>query len=173
MRDIVYVSEGSEGQFVERAVALGYEELTCIYTKRPKKAYSSDLIKITSGLVNQKGYGDNLVLGTSLSKISKDTTLLVDNEFDTEKDFVHQRRSGLNHVQMKVCKQYGVTLLFDCASLRKLSQEKMTVIIGRMKQNAKLAKKYGVPFEVVSCAHETHEMRHAKDVAAFTRTLFS
>ncbi len=172
MRDIVHVKEGEESPFIERALALGYEELVFLYRKLPKKSISHKKLTIKSALLGKKGADENIVLGTSLLQLSKGVTMLADNEFDVEKDFVHQRRSGLNHVILKECKKKNIGLLFNLSKLRNQPLDRVSQVIGRMKQNAKLAKKYGVSYELVSFAQTPLEMRAAKDVAAMKRTLF-
>ncbi|MCA9477620.1 MAG: hypothetical protein KC535_00550 [Nanoarchaeota archaeon] len=173
MRDFVYVDEGKEAPFLDQAKTFGYEELILIYKKKPKQTPKDEKLSLLTALVNQKGNDLHIVLGTSLTQVPKNAHFLVDNEFDEEKDFVHQRRSGLNHVMLKECKQKGVIILFNLSKLRKQPEERISLILGRMKQNAQLCKKYGVPFELVSLADEASAMRHAKDISAMKRALFS
>lgn len=169
MRDIVQVQEGNEKPFIERAIALKYDEITLIYTRKPRNEVSDSRILLKTGLIEKKGFGENISLGTSLTNISKGTTMLVNNEFDQEKDFVHQRRSGLNHVWIKECKKQNITVLFNFSKLQKQPLERVSVVMGRMMQNAKLCKKYGVNFELVSFTDSIISMRHSKDVAAMKR----
>lgn len=173
MREIVYVREGDEQPFIDAAIALQYTELIFIYHRKTQKKPVSDKIIIKSALIEKKGNDEYISLGTSLSSISKNTTMLVNNEFDAEKDFVHQRRSGLNHVWVKECKKKNIVILFNLSELRKHPVQQMSTIIGRMKQNAKLCKKYGVEFSLVSFGENVSDLRDAKDVAAMKRAIFS
>jgi hypothetical protein len=172
MREIVYVTQENQDRFIEKAISLGYEEITLIYEKKPQNIPTHSQIKIKTGLIEKKGFDEILLLGTSISALPKKATLLVNNEFDTEKDFVHQRRSGLNHVFIKECKKKNITLLLNISKLRSLPLEKQGIILGRMKQNAKLARKYGVSFEVVSMARNVEEIRSRGDMQRFKQELF-
>lgn len=171
MKDVVYVEEGKETPFIEAAIALGYSELVLVYRRSIKKCPVHEGIILRSALVDKKGNDEYIALGTSLSVIPKGVTYLLDNEFDEEKDFVHQRRSGLNHIQLKECKKKGIVVLFNLSKLRKQAPKRVSTIIGRMKQNVLLAKKYGVECALVSMASDVGEMRHAKDVDALKRVI--
>lgn len=173
MRDFVYVQEGQEEAFVERALLLGYDELVFVYEKQPKKPFLTEKIKICPLIKNKKTNEGYFVLGTSLTTLPKSTTHLVANEFETEKDFVHQRRSGLNHVVLKSCQEKNVVVLFAFAPLQSMNSLEQSTILGRMKQNALLCKKYKVPLALTSLATTPQEMRHAKDVQALSRSLLS
>ena len=173
MREIVYVKEGEEQPFIDRAMTLGYSEILLIYSRKTLISLKNDAISIRTALIDRKGNDEIISLGTSLTTISRNTTLLVNNEFDEERDFVHQRRSGLNHVWLKECKKKNITLLFNISKLRKQPLERVSVIIGRMKQNAKLCKKYGVNFDLVSMGSLVSDMRDAKDISAMKRSIFS
>lgn len=171
MEEWVLVEEGSEEHFVKKAVLFGYSTLCLVYTKKPKKLYLSENILLRTYLKSHPSKDGYLELGTSLKQLSKKITHLILNEFDSENDFVHQRRSGINHVFMKQCKDQNTTLLLAYAPLQELSVEEQAKIIGRMKQNVMLAKKYGVTYELVSYANDCRYMRSTRDVAAFKRIL--
>ena len=83
------------------------------------------------------------------------------------KDFMNQRASGLNHVLCKLAKQAGVKIAFSFSDVLKSSGVKRAKLLGRMKQNLKLCKKYGVDVIFGSFASSPYEMRNSKDIESF------
>ncbi|MFT4261186.1 MAG: hypothetical protein ACMXX9_02015 [Candidatus Woesearchaeota archaeon] len=90
-------------------------------------------------------------------------------EYLEEKDSVHHRRSGMNQVHMKLMKEHKKTLVIATEPLIE-SQEK-PLIIGRIKQNLKLAKKYSVPVIICSMATKPGSLRQAQELKSFIKSL--
>ncbi len=187
MRDYVLGTPKTVEELVLAAQNMGFTELVLL--AEPKNAVllhavKEDLVKKTKikllfGIVAQnkaqipkKHEFDVVVkLGTSEKEVFDGLTHVLDVEFDKEKDFVHQRRSGLNHVLLAEYKKKGVSLLFGFAKLQYLSSSRQAQILGRVMQNVQLCQKQTVSYDACSFASKPEELRDAKDVAALARTL--
>jgi len=66
------------------------------------------------------------------------------------RDFMHFRNSGLNHILAKIAYDNNHTFLFNFKDYLDLSKSKKAVVLGRLKQNIKLYKKYKVRFQFAS-----------------------
>ncbi len=189
MGDFVIVKIGQETKFIEFAVNLGYKALNLLYSTKEVTKLSSDYLKklkndsnldlkvyafFDSGKNPKKGFFDGVVeLCTMKKVVSKTSTHVVGVEYTDEKDGLHQRRSGLNHVILADFKKRGVVVLFDYGSLRNLSEKKKATILGRMRQNISLCKKNKIEYSFVSLAKEILEMKDKKDVKVFQRSIES
>ncbi|MGE0793661.1 MAG: hypothetical protein AB7V77_05785, partial [Candidatus Woesearchaeota archaeon] len=169
MQDFVIVSEGLEEKFILRAKELGYDSLILLYkySKGAKlPSFSSDFVK-TGWFLDANvekdfsGYEIVVALGTKFIRLPKGVSHVVMNEFEPEKDFIHQRRSGLNHVFLN---DFKGKVLFAFSSLQNLNLERQSQIIGRFMQNVNLTSNWSV----VSLASDVSEMRDYFDVKAFS-----
>ena len=171
MREYVRVRPGDEEAFIKKAEDLGYDELVLVYEKKVEKKLFASKMKIFYGLIGEKGFDENIQLGTSSEVLRKGATSIIDNEYENKGDFAHQRRSGLNHVVLARCKEKNVRILFDYGLLQGKKNYKQQQLLGRIKQNLLLCKKMKVPYSFVSFARQTSQMRAAKDVKALERVL--
>ncbi|MFW5865542.1 MAG: hypothetical protein ACOCU6_00430 [Nanoarchaeota archaeon] len=185
--DIVIIHPGKEQEFVEEAKRLGWTGLLILYEENDAKKIlqSSENTLQVDGMVVKTGvllasqkvpvwterFSEVAVLGTMISQIPKGVTLLCDNEYEKEKDYTHQRRSGVSHVTLAECRQKGVRLVAGISRLQDSSQGRQSQVFGRMKQNKKLARKKNVEYHVVSLAREPKRMRSRVDVRALERSL--
>lgn len=110
-------------------------------------------------------------LGTSLDSISGSITHIYNNEFGKEKDGIHQRRSGINHIVLREIKKKNIELLCSITELNKLNEEEKAVVMGRIKQNIKQSKRAKVKYELVTLARTKTEMKNIVDVKALRRVL--
>jgi len=83
------------------------------------------------------------------------------------RDFMHHRNSGLNQVLCKIAAQKGVMV---CIALPDLLSQKGHVL-GRIRQNIKLCRKYGVKIGFASLAKDRLGMRNPNDVKSFLEVL--
>lgn len=174
MRDFVLISKDQKEKFKEEAVKLGLDLVFLYkYDGQKVKDLSSDEGIFLEKEVHKDFSEFNIVvaLGTSFNKLPKGVTHVVMNEFEKEKDFVHQRRSGLNHVFLN---EFKGEILFAFAGLQEsvVSSQRSAIsrqgqVIGRMMQNAKLCSDW----KLVSFASDTFSLRHSGDVKAFSRLL--
>lgn len=82
-----------------------------------------------------------------------------------KKDFMHQRNAGLNQVFCAIAKKRQHTFIFD---IHELEHDKA---IGRVMQNLRLAKKYGVPVVFTSFPKEKMQLKSFHDLTALHRVL--
>lgn len=90
-------------------------------------------------------------------------------EYLEEKDSLHHRRSGMNQVLMKIIKEKQKILVIGIEDL--LIHEDKPLIIGRIKQNLKLAKKYSVPIIICSLATKPENLRSKEELKSFIKML--
>lgn len=176
MQDFVIVEKGSEGLIRAKSKELGWDSVVLLY-KYDGKIKSGSLKEDEGIFLDKKIEKDFssfkivVALGTSFERLPRGVTHVVMNEFEVEKDFIHQRRSGLNHVFLN---EFKGSVLFAFSPLLKLdgvqgserSLARQGQVIGRMMQNFKLCSG-----QVVSLASNEFEMRDVGDVKAFSRVL--
>ena len=187
---MVIVKKGNETDFIQEAKKLGFESLGLIYTagevKTLDKAHLKALVDhagifLEFGVIQESTrtiYKPDfctihIALGTKISNISGTITHLANNEFEEEKDFHHQRRGGLNHVVLAKLAEKKGSVLLGIRALLKLDAQKQAQILGRAAQNIASCKRKKVDYSVVSLAKKPQDMRTAKDLEAFSRTLNS
>ena len=90
-------------------------------------------------------------------------------EYLEEKDAMHHRRSGFNQVLMKLMKEKEKTLVIAMEPL--IEHEDKPLIIGRIAQNLKLARKYSVPVIICSLAQKPESLRGKQELKSFIKTL--
>jgi len=88
-------------------------------------------------------------------------------------DFIHHRGSGLNHIIAKMLSKKGKEYFFDLRLLIDASAKEQAKMIGKMRQNLMLFKKFKVKHSLVSMAGTPSMMRSEKDRIAFLRMLQS
>lgn len=185
--DIVF-PRGDEEDFIRVGERLGYDSLCLVYPLKDFKAGKEKMIgfkskiKILFGvLTNEKDVrkakkfggivfvscGDNARHTIESNK----NVAAIGLEVSKGKDFIHQRRSGLNHVMCKLAKKNNVKIGFSFRNLLNASEGKRNVFIGRISANIKLCRKYKVNMVIGSFASKPFEMRSYNDMVAFFSTL--
>ena len=100
---------------------------------------------------------------------SRKTDILINAENVPNNDKTHYRSSGLNHLACVSAKENNVAIGFNFSNL--LNADNKAKILGRMRQNVRLCRKYKIRMMIGSFAENEFGMRHAKDLAAFGRSL--
>jgi hypothetical protein len=156
MIDIV-IAEDQE-KCIRRSKELGYKEL--LFAKKSKPG----IYKIITNNTEK-----------TLSQFDSDTMLKSDIFFDIEspynRDGIHQRHSGLNHI---ICRQMNKTSKIVCFSLNTIlkgSVQDRIRILGKIKQNIKLLRKYKVGVIIASLATSADEMRSFSDIASLFKCI--
>lgn len=176
--------KNNEEEFVEIAKKLGTGCLIFVYEfinfkdldeKRKKLSEIND-IKVDIGvLVNDKTVeklqkSDDYVFARTPSKNlieSKKTYILFDFEMQDKPDFLHHRNSGLNQVIANAMKEKILGISFSTY----LNSINKGVMLGRMKQNVKIAKKYGVKTFILSFAKHPYELRAKHEIDSFGKMI--
>ncbi len=187
MRDYVFATIETVNELLKKSQDLGFSEVVLL--AEPKKAVAlqekrEEIIKdvkiiVLFGIIAQnkaqipKKYVFDVVakLGTSEKTVFEGLDYVIDVEFDNEKDYVHQRRSGLNHVLLTEYKKKKISLLFGFASLQTQVLARQAQVLGRVMQNIQLCKKQNISYELCSLATLPKQLRHPKDVLALERVL--
>jgi RNase P/RNase MRP subunit p30 len=80
------------------------------------------------------------------------------------KDYMHHRNSGLNHVLCKIAKEKGIKIGFSFSDLLNADKKKRAILLGRMKQNVRLCRKYKVEMVFGSFARKPEDMRDVGEI---------
>ena len=164
MRDIV-IPKGNEKELAKMAETLGYDTLWFIYSSE-KESFKGKLpVKHENFILSEKRTGKQ-----SCAKCTPDNIRnLVEHvkpefifglEESMPKDYIHQRGSGINHIIAKLAAQNGTAIAFSLASL----QKDRARIMGRMKQNIELCRKFKCRMLIGSFASSPLEMRAPGDI---------
>lgn len=186
MKDYVVVQKGNEDSFFTQAKKLGYTQLVLCYSFSDAKTITSDYVATLQAKTTlelffavlqenakstqvQSPFSSLIALGTSLKQLPLGITHLLNVEFHNEKDGTHQRRSGINQVFLRICKEKNIEILLSHTYLR--TQKDVWKYIGRAQLNMKQAKKHGVTYSITSMAKLSSHLRGAKDVQALGRVI--
>lgn len=102
----------------------------------------------------------------------KKVKALVSPEYHRAKDFLHYRNSGLNQVLCKIARDNDKMIIENLNDLRLERKEvSRALILGRMIQNARLCKKYYVPFIVGDFVESEKELVSSYDLRTFEKLL--
>ena len=162
MKDYV-IANGNEKEFLEVAKKLGYTEIVFI----GKATIPKTSLKTS---VSTRIFKSNPDKDRELIE-SKKADIIFDFEQEKRKDPTHFRNSGINHILAKLMKQKNVSYGLSFSQILNASTLEQSRLMGRISQNARLCKKYGVNVIVASFAKHPYEMRDSKDLEAFARVM--
>ncbi len=100
-------------------------------------------------------------------ELNRNVDIIYGMEEDKKKDFIHHRNSGLNHILAKILFEKDIAVGFSFSLFLKYG----ATILGRMKQNVKLCKKYKVKMFVASFTSDPYELRSEEDMKVFAKTI--
>ncbi len=83
------------------------------------------------------------------------------------KDSLHFRRSGLNHVLCSLAKSSNVSVAFSFSDILSSSGMLRGMVLGRMRQNIMLCRKYRVPMLIASFSSGPYGMRPLHELLEF------
>ena len=175
--DIVFPNN-NEAEFIAMAKKLGTKELLFVYSLELYKQWAEKEsgVTIKTGILASQKKIKQAKAKTQYVLVAADPEknvaiiehekpwLLYGFEFQTRKDFLHHRNSGINHILASLMRENNVCYGFPFSELFHLSPEEQGVVLGRLQQNMMLAKKYKVEIVVASFAHTPFEMRSVKDL---------
>lgn len=148
--DIAFADK-NEKEFLKIASMLGIE---LKFAKKVKSGYKVDDIIISND-------------GSRANFESKQINMFFDLENHNERDFIHQRNSGLNHILAKIAHDKEKIIGFNFSTILNASSEKRALLLGRMRQNVKLCRKYNVKMFIGSFASEPFELRGKYELKSF------
>lgn len=181
--DIVF-PKNNEHEFIAMAKKLGYSKLCFVYDdpekiKEARKKYKDNSL-IIFGVIGTyrtipkvRNTADLVIVESSDSdrKLleNSEEIILVNVEETKKSDFMHQRASGLNHIMCSLAHKNDITLAFSFSKI--LNAPKRAELLGRIKQNIKLCRKYKVKTRIASFAETPYEMRSPRDLIDFFSNL--
>src|SRR3989338_8228398 len=174
MYDIVF-PRGNEEELVLTAARLGYSGLCLVYDSSHELAKSreklkQDKIKLFFGVRKRDRESAGAVVfskasGKSRSTIErKEADVVYDFENNLRGDYLHHRASGLNQVLCKLAEKNGIAIGFSLSSI--ICSGKKSVLLGRIRQNIRLCRKYEVKMVIGSFCSNAYGMRAVHDVAS-------
>jgi len=173
----------NEKEFVNIAEKLGIKKLMFIYNEKEFQSAETKFDKIETNIELEKGLfvaniNTKIKSKFSAAKSSLNDRILIENKsadliygFEEvhHKDSTHQRNSNLNHIICQLAHDKDVSFGFSYSQL--LNSDKRALIMGRMKQNIKLCKKYKVKMIFASFTKSPFELRSRHDASALFRIL--
>lgn len=179
--DIVFPNK-NEKDFVEMAERLGYSKLFLVYARkqdlRPVKLQSR--VELKMGIITEakqvagaRSWSEFVIVrssGDDRAVIEKHKPgLIFGLEQNPRKDSMHYRSSGLNHVLCALLRKNKISVGFSFQML--LNSKRRAQLLGRITQNIKLCRKYGVRMVLASFAQEPYDMRSPHDLVALGLTM--
>jgi RNase P/RNase MRP subunit p30 len=177
--DIVF-PEGNEEKFMQMAEKLGYKSLVFCYAspKDVEPFRKKTSIKILSAIMvdsrtaqKMKGKADLLISSCSgdIRQMVEATPvdILIDAESSRNKDFIHHRNSGLNHIIANLASAKKKAMGFSGALAIGSRGMFRAQVMGRMMQNVRLCRKYKVKMVIASFAKAPFGMRSPHDLLSF------
>lgn len=174
MFDVVMPNKNEE-DFIEMALSLGYDEIVFL-TKDIKYRYSSDKIKIKTAFlvsttnqisVARKNF-DYVFAEADRQFFESKVDYIINSALSDRKDSFHYKRTALNQVHAKLCREKGIGLVFSFSNL--LIRNRIQTI-GRMFQNAMIAKKYKLHVLSFSLARDPMHIKSRNVLDALLRVL--
>jgi hypothetical protein len=126
--------------------------------------------KLDLNLINFEQTKDSFIFETCvMKKMSEEipkADIVFGLELSSRQDYMHQRNSGLNHILAKQLKEKDIVV---CFSLNSVFENE--VVLGRMKQNVKLCRKYKVKMIYASLASDEFGLRTEHDLQYFAKAI--
>jgi hypothetical protein len=172
--DIVFPDD-NEAEFISMAKRLGYGALCFVYDRKHQlpEPQGMRLVKglsvgaKTGGRPNAEALVARIPDRAVIERLKPD--IIFDLEQQEKRDFMHSRNSGMNHIIAAFCKRKGISVGFSASSV--IDDKIRARTIGRMRQNIRLCRKYGLHMAVASFAREPYMMRAPQDLASLFITI--
>jgi ribonuclease P/MRP protein subunit RPP1 len=165
--------KNNEKEFIEISKKLDFTSLIFCYplSSFPKQKIKNQKYAVICSdkeIQKAKKLSNIILLNTNnRSLFDKKNLILFDLEKLNTKDSMHYRNSGINHILAKLCSKNNIKILFSFNSLLNSKKMLTSQLIGRMKQNIKLTRKYKIKTIIASFAQTPFEMRSAQDLISF------
>ncbi len=128
---------------------------------------AKNLRELRSKLVNSKGTiivnGGNEFINRFCLENNK-VNILLNPEKNDDKDFMHSRNSGLNHILCKIAYENDKAIGINFNYLLDLNENKRITALGRIMQNIRLCRKYRVKVFIINIINKWDDERSAKDL---------
>ena len=177
----IAIPDNNEAEFFSVAKRLGTSELRFLYPSaslaaQKKHEHPDWNVGVLSSQPNEirKAKHRELFSATSSNEIAileSSPDIIFGVERIPPKDGLHARHSGLNHVLCALMARKGTALGLSFNLLLNAPPPTRQVLIGRMRQNALLARKNKLTALPLSCAHSPFELRSREDLQAWLCSL--
>jgi len=178
MFDVV-IPNNNEEEFIDVALSLGYSEIVFLtsnmryeYKSSKIKVLKAYLLKDTSEIKKVRKSFDYIFASSERSFFESKIDFIIGAEKNDSRDSFHYRKTSLNQVHAKLCKENNICVVFEFSSLLKAAtSSQLQVVLGRMTQNATLIKKYKIKCACFSMAYSPLMMRSNNLLGAFSRVI--
>lgn len=185
MIDFVF-PKNNEQEFIRLAEHLKFEALCFVYDSivNIHEFQQSTKLKIFSGVICSadkcsrfRGKTDFVLVKSSDSASDRRVfeqgaaDILFALESSSTRDFIHHRGSGLNHVSAKLAQQKGVAIGFSFSSILSANSDRRALLLGRISQNIRLARKYKFKTVIASFSSDPWHMRSPRLLHSLFTTL--
>ena len=159
---LAYSYEGKKSVKEARTRVTGLQKTTEIKLKPVFLAAGRDIYKVHD--LKERAIAE--ASGNSRDIIAKYGPEIVYNlELAERKDFARSRNSGLDKAICQFAAKNGVIVAFSFSGI--LNSAGLQILLGRIRQNVRLCKKYGVKTAIASLSSVPLEMRSPHDLRAF------
>ena len=135
---------------------------------------AKNLRELRSKLVNARNTvivnGGNEIINRFCLENDK-VNILLSPESNKERDFMHSRNSGLNHILCKIACENNKAIGINFNFLLEMNEHERIITLGRIIQNIKLCRKYKVKVYIVNIIKKWNDERSAKDLKSFGNIL--
>ncbi len=100
---------------------------------------------------------------------SRNIDIIIGVEKSDRKDKMSFRESGLNQVICALCREHNIAIAIPVSDI--INSPKRNYALGRLMQNIRLCRKYGVRMVAASFARNKYEQRSPNDIESFLRTM--
>ena len=129
-----------------------------------------NLKELRSKLVNARGIiivdGGNEIINRFCLE-NNNVNILLNPEKNTERDFMHSRNSGLNHILCKIAGENNKAIGINFNYLLDMNEHQRIAALGRIMQNVRLCRKYSVKVHIANIIRSWNNERSAKDLKSF------
>lgn len=174
MFDVVIPNKNEE-DFIAMALSLGYKEIVFL-SKDIKYKYSSNklivkrafLVSTTNQISTARKNFDYVFGPAERQFFESKVDYIINAELFDRNDSFHYKRTALNQVHAKLCKEKGISIVF---SFSNLLENRRIQSLGRMFQNAVIARKYKLNVASFSMARDPMNMKSNTILEALLRVL--
>jgi hypothetical protein len=115
------------------------------------------------------GKGVSACFGGGRDSFERGVPVIFGLEFSEKPDFIFHRNSGMNQVLAKIAKENNISVGFSFSGFKKAKNK--AVVLGRMRQNMMLCRKYSVKTIVASFAFSPGELASGSELTSFRNLL--
>ena len=175
----IAIPEGNEEEMMQMAKKLGITTLRFLYPAvsiaQKEKIRGRDVGVITDNpneIRKAKQHGIFVACQSNeVAALESSPDVIFGVEGLMHKDSLHFRQSGLNQVLCALMAKKGISYGISFSMILHSSSRGRALLLGRIAQNIRLARKFKIPVQIHSFAKDVYDLRSAKDLDVVLRTL--